>query len=345
MEFPPNPSPSLAELLGVAAISGTETWAVGDSIQGDRNQTLAEPWDGSTWTVVPTPGSTYGSSLAAVDGASSADVWAVGVFSDIGALIEHWNGSAWRVANAPPTGIGGYLYGVRALSTGDVWAVGGYFPVSPYVEQALLEHWDGSVWSIVPAPLVADRESLLYSVSAATPTDIWAVGSSFTDVGGSSETLTEHWDGASWTVVASPNSGTQGDTLFGVAAISSTQVWAGGHYFDGTEEHAEALAWDGTNWRSVPVQVQAPESYLRAMTKVGRRAIGVGFVSDYLGDAAQPLLVSARNGATRHIAIPSSRVISVLFAVSATEGQVVAAGFVIYENGGVEYPFVERRCA
>jgi hypothetical protein len=46
-------------------------------------------------------------------------------------------------------------------------------------------------------------------------------------------TLTEHWDGAAWSVVASPN-GPNGDTLLTGAAASSGQVWSVGFTLDGT---------------------------------------------------------------------------------------------------------------
>jgi hypothetical protein len=47
----PSPSASQDELLGVAVLSSSSAWAVGD--QGDK--TLIERWNGTTWTVQPSP--------------------------------------------------------------------------------------------------------------------------------------------------------------------------------------------------------------------------------------------------------------------------------------------------
>jgi hypothetical protein len=50
-------------------------------------------------------------------------------------------------------------------------------------------------------------------------------------------TLIEQWNGASWSVVASPNVGSQDNFLHGVAAItSSSNVWAVGGYLTISEQ-------------------------------------------------------------------------------------------------------------
>ena len=41
--------------------------------------------------------------------------------------------------------------------------------------------------------------------------------------------LTEHWNGSNWSIVSSPSPGTyNGNELYGVAAISTNDVWAVG---------------------------------------------------------------------------------------------------------------------
>jgi hypothetical protein len=68
---------------------------------------------------------------------------------------------------------------------------------------------------------------VLNAVTAASPDDVWAVG---TAGPGNQQfvTLTEHYDGTSWHVVTSPNLG-DADTLIGVASAGSGQVWATGN--------------------------------------------------------------------------------------------------------------------
>ena len=97
-------------LQGVAAISPTDAWAVGDDLtaQGGAN-TLTLHWDGTNWTQVPAPDSPARivapptnppqSVLTGVSAVSASDVWAVGYHqNDIGnryTLILHWNGTTW----------------------------------------------------------------------------------------------------------------------------------------------------------------------------------------------------------------------------------------------------------
>ena len=55
---------------------------------------------------------------------------------------------------------------------------------------------------------------------------------SSTDVNGPYNTLVEHWNGAQWSVVNSPNPGTNYDDLLAVAAVSESSAWAVGYYVD-----------------------------------------------------------------------------------------------------------------
>jgi hypothetical protein len=80
---------------GVAAVSAQLAWAVGSI--GSRP--LIEHWDGTSWKVVPGPGSPRLQTLAGVAASSAKDAWAVGLGTGPGnsslGLIRHWNGTAW----------------------------------------------------------------------------------------------------------------------------------------------------------------------------------------------------------------------------------------------------------
>ena len=72
---------------------------------------------------------------------------------------------------------------------------------------SLIEHWDGSAWSVVPpADDPGSVEDVLAGVSEDGTNDVWAFG--YHVVGSRYKTLAEHWDGSSWTVVPSANGGT-----------------------------------------------------------------------------------------------------------------------------------------
>src|SRR5215469_11677341 len=85
------------QLLATAVIADNDIWAVGFSDQVPAppvvDSTLAEHFDGTSWSIVPTPPLPSGNAqFLGVAGAASNDVWAVGS-SPSGALVEHWNGT------------------------------------------------------------------------------------------------------------------------------------------------------------------------------------------------------------------------------------------------------------
>lgn len=52
---PLNPGTQDNELESVNVLSGSDAWAVGVSHDAGPDQTLIEHWDGSSWSVVPSP--------------------------------------------------------------------------------------------------------------------------------------------------------------------------------------------------------------------------------------------------------------------------------------------------
>ena len=136
-----SPNPPGQDLLGaVTAISPDDIWAVGEDYTsgstGDTTLTLAEHWNGSSWTQVPAknPGGTGESYFSGVSAISPDSIWAVGVanpdpqdFAPDQTLAEHWNGSSWQVVPSPDPGhgpLGNDLNDVAAISAKDAWAVG-----------------------------------------------------------------------------------------------------------------------------------------------------------------------------------------------------------------------------
>jgi photosystem II stability/assembly factor-like uncharacterized protein len=132
---------------------------------------------------VPTPPLT-GGAKSTLNGAVSfgrTDAWAVGKGRNGAALAEHWNGNAWSVVPVPaPAGsASSQLSGIAALSPSDIWAVGSVATVAGTTVQGrtLVEHWNGTAWSIVTSRN-ATNSNLLTGVAAVAANDVWAVGSS-----------------------------------------------------------------------------------------------------------------------------------------------------------------------
>jgi len=121
--------------------------------------------------------------------------------------------------------------------------------------QTLIEHWNGRQWSVVTSPNPGPMYNTLYSVSAVSANDIWAVGVYANDAE-VTQTLTMHWDGTSWSVVSSPSPASINNELFSVAAVSANDVWAVGFLSTMTANQTavdQTLIehWNGSSWNVV----------------------------------------------------------------------------------------------
>jgi hypothetical protein len=229
------PSPDVGNgentLGAMAAINAADIWAVGYREGVAGRQTLTEHWNGRTWAVVPSPNVGTGENFlfgAAPDGAGGA--WAVG--SDSVAfgqtLAMRWTGSSWSVAPTANPGRGDrFLQAVTAHTARSALAVGSYLTATQ--TRTLAERWNGTGWSLVPSPSPGRDYNSLQAVAAYSNTSAWAVGTRRATSVAAFRTLTEHWNGTTWTVAASPSPGAGDDWLFGLSAVpGGTGFWAVG---------------------------------------------------------------------------------------------------------------------
>ena len=257
----PNPNPGSRSyfIKAVSAVSANDVWVVGFTAQqnGKNHRTLTEHWDGSQWSIISSRNAgTQDNFLEGVEAISTSNVWAVGLgISKSGgsSQILHWNGTQWKEVPSPkPAGAAFYSLGeARAVSANDIWSVGSAANNNGLF-QTLIEHWNGTQWNIVPSPNVGSNNNFLYSVTAISANDVWAVGTS-TDSSNNDRTLTLHWDGTQWSVVPSPNIGSQTNDLFEVAAASATDIWTVGRYINNSNVSQTLIQhWDGTQWSIIP---------------------------------------------------------------------------------------------
>ena len=235
-KFPPN---SEATLFALTSTSANDIWAVGNFIQIDKNLdfNLFEHWDGTAWTAttVRVTKSPF-ESLSGASADATNDAWAVG-FQGFAPqiLAKHWDGTKWRTAATPQVaGNNNKLNAVLALAPNNVWVVGLSTPTGEQQSATLtlIEHFDGTSWSVVPSPNVGPNSDFqsnqLLGLTANSPDDIWAFGSFLSTDGLQTLTLVLHWDGTSWTIVSSPDP-TKGkslnDLLFAGVVPSPGNVW------------------------------------------------------------------------------------------------------------------------
>ena len=159
----------------------------------------------------------------------------------------------WRIVKSPNMGSdNNTISALSGVSTNDVWATGWFTIPGTQTSNGLIQHWDGSRWSIVSNPNPGTRSYYIRGVSAVSTNDVWDVGYTADKNGNNQKTLTEHWDGSQWSIVPSPNTGTQANYLFAVEAISTSNVWAVGLSISSSGGSTLYLHWNGSQWNVVP---------------------------------------------------------------------------------------------
>jgi hypothetical protein len=292
------PTGNNTELNGAAAVSSSNAWAVGTQF-GAAGQTpppVAYHWNGSAWSLTPTPSLGVNGGLTAISASGTTDAWAVGFTRASGyratlALYEHWNGSAWSIVPGPGAG----LNAVADLSPTDAWAVG---------TNGLVDQWNGTAWTNVPVPSPNPADTFgnnLTAITATSPSDIWAVGE-FTNTSYTNSAYAEHFDGTSWTVTILPQpaiSGPSSPVLHGVTAVAANNVWAVGE-----NEEVPGLGittliehWNGSAWSIVPSPTPGAYPLLNAVAaRSATDVYAVGANSPSVNGGVQQGLILRWNG-------------------------------------------------
>jgi hypothetical protein len=316
-------------LGGVSCTNDVSCMAVGSFGGGIVDEgTLAEQWDGTAWSVLPTPNPTDGSNLHSVSCIASNACTAVGSAGfggPLATLAESWDGTSWSIQSTPNPTISAGLNGVSCVSSSFCMAVGTAAVVGGD-HSAFSEEWNGSDWSVVSVALPNEAtDTNLANVSCVSQTSCVAVGGSNAP---QAPTLAEFWDGTTWTVEPTPNPHNASKAyLNDVSCSAEDSCVAIGPEFSET--------WDGSQWSfehtakvtgghndfldgvSCPVAI-APES-----------CIGVG---EYVDDAGRvSALAEAWNGSSwsvQNTAQPAHQRVNLLGGVSCPEaGSCVATGY------------------
>jgi hypothetical protein len=282
-------TPTLAgQFSGVDGSAADNVWAVGarEVDLGGGTFTfgpLAERWNGTSWTVVPTqtPQGTVSTTLSRVKTFSATNVWAVGTAVTAGTLvsqtlIQQWNGTNWKIEASPsPDPFQNLLTDIDGASANDVWAVGNQGDDGNGGTLAgLVLHYDGTSWSEVKVPGTASDGTFnlptLQDVIALSANDVWIVGSVFSWIDLKVVPLALHWNGSTWQRTVMPSAPNDGQGFHSIAALSATRVYAFGSVI---------ARWTGTGWAAESATV--PGQLLDAAAVTGTSTVlGVGYRYD-----------------------------------------------------------------
>lgn len=198
--------------------------------------------------------------LVAISGSAPDDLWAVGDrlpdSKHVFPLLEHWDGRRWAYsAGASLGGRQAYFTSVAALASDDVWVVGNFASVGPRPPAPLIEHWDGTSWSLQPTDALTRLHSALpYTVTSVTGlarNDVWVLGTP----GSNTSDVYLHWNGTSWTLYRGPNIAPRlGSAAMQVITTDRRgHLWAAGGWVgigeSGFPRGGVMEQWTGRSWQ------------------------------------------------------------------------------------------------
>ena len=203
----------------------------------------------------------------------------------------------------------------------------------------LIEHWNGTSWSVVPSPDPGSAGNQLYGVAAAGPDNIWAVGQRNDPA--SDLPLVEHWDGHSWEVVNVPSAGLTGGILQAVA-VHRGDVSAVGQSDDAIHQARPLVEHlSGGTWT-----VQQPAGVGTGFSDVNGVTVSRGTVwlvgSAYDAASGLQLTVVARNSGSGWQRVPAPNPGTgdkVLGGISAAGDSAWAVGY--YKTSTARQPLIE----
>src|SRR5438132_2148819 len=166
---------------------------------------------------------------------------------------------SWSTVSSPNANAAQTFNAVACTSASDCWGVGNRYNTNVWRDVTLIEHWNGTAWTIITSPNAMSEDgfvesSFLDSVTCTSASDCWAAGHYDWHI--DEQPLVLHWDGASWTVTKTPNTGA-GALLKSVTCVSTSDCWAVGNYdskYSVVAGPNQTLTehWNGVVWAIVP---------------------------------------------------------------------------------------------
>jgi hypothetical protein len=337
-----------------SAASPNDVWTVGNFLPDDPNAnqdatlSLAAHYNGSSWSISPTPNAGPNFNTLFGVAAKGGQAWAVGVRQNDNyqdrALVQHWDGTSWQIVTVPqPATARDMLFSVSAQSPSDVWAVGQQQASEDGPFSTLVEHWDGKTWSVVPAANPGSTGNSFYGVLAQGPGKVWAVGQQ-NGATGPDQPLIEAWDGKHWTVVPSPSHGTASGALFSLARSTNEHLVAVGQTEDAVAASQPLVeTYDGKQWTDAAIpHVPSGFTSLWSVTNAGAETWAVGTYNDPTSTNDQTLAIEGLHGNWQIVngPNPSPTDENRLGGITATGNTIWAVGY--YKDNGRK-TLIEKR--
>ena len=238
-----------ATLSGVSCASAGDCTAVGSTGPFVHDKSLAEHWNGTTWTTtgIHDPDGGGPPAMSAISCARSGGCMAVGnpvTGYPAGPVSASawWNGRRWQTRR---TYQADSLAGISCPASTRCVAVGGYVNANGDTAP-LAENWNGTTWR----PVFPPGLGALTSVSCATASFCAALGGS---------TGVMAWNGQKWRQMTIPDSSSGPPASISCATVSFCMAIGGplGSYL-----------WNGRKWTEVATGQNPPDYYLGGLDSV-----------------------------------------------------------------------------
>ena len=248
----PNTGANTNNLYSVSCVTASFCVATGTYNNGVTAQTLVLQWDGTAWTVMPSPNAGANANvLNSVSCVTASFCVATGTYNNgvtAQTLVLQWDGTAWTVMPSPNAGTNAnvlsVLYSVSCVTASFCVAAGNYD--NGVAGQTLVLQWDGTAWTVMPSPNTGTDSNFLYSVSCVNASFCVATGAyGYVFNRSASQTLVLQWDGTAWTVMPSPNTGTDDNALNSVLCVTASSCVATGYYINGSVEQTLVVSLTG----------------------------------------------------------------------------------------------------
>jgi hypothetical protein len=342
------PNPGIT--AGVGCVSASACMVVGVQ-SGASSTSLAATWNGSTFTQA-TPVSTT-AQLADFTCAPTTVCMATGeddATSTPDPYSETWNGTSFSASPmaVPTSSVFAQSIGVACPTSTSCYAAG-WNQDTAFNNAVLLEHWNGTSWSIQTPTLPASTTaSKLLDISCTSDTACTAVGY-YEATGQPRRPLVEVWNGTSWTPqTAAANVSGQ---LQGVECDGASRCMAVGIYWDNSTgvQHHLAESRSGTTWTRLsvpdPSASGATDPYLEDVSCITSPSYACHAVGHYLtsGGRGAPTIASW-NGTSWSLAssigTPTGTTDNALYGISCTT-TCMAVGASVYSALSGTRPWVE----
>ena len=247
-------------LCRFGAGAGAALYAGGSfTIAGATDAHHIARWEGAGWSPLGAgPGGTDGPvrALAVFDDGGGEDLYAGGTFTTAGgapaANVARWDGVGWSPLGS---GVDGTVSCLATFDdgTGVALYAGGEFQQAGGNPAPFLARWDGASWSPLSGGVLDGAVRSLAVYDAGTGPALHA-GGEFATAGGAAAPHIARWDGATWSPLGPPGSGTNGSVL-SLAVFdggSGPDLYVGGEFILAGGGLASHVArWDGSGWSAL----------------------------------------------------------------------------------------------